>query len=245
MTPRTSRLVLAVAGLLLVAGGDPRAEVAVRTDRSGQYVATEMVTTGLRGEPVVWGLRGRLARRLDVLNPKGDLNGDLWPVIAESTVAPNYPWVVWSRFNGQDFDLAWSRWHPGGWQPVEPVLPGAPDGNDLDPDLAFDPEGRAFLAWSRQVGDTAQIQLSVWMKQAWFSPIVVSDPGVDSRYPVILGFVSGTLDLEYSTPDGIVVQRVVFSDPDTITDDINPVPYLHVIGTPAYNGATGPGWEDR
>jgi len=245
MASRTSRLVFAAASLLLLAGVDPRAEVAVRTDRTGQYVGTEMITTGLRGEPVVWGLRGRLARRIDVLNAKGDLIGDLWPVITESSLAPNYPWVVWSRFNGSDYDLAWSRWNPGGWQPVEPVLAGPQVGNDLDPDLAFDPEGHAFLTWSRQVDETAQIQVSVWMKHAWSTPIVVSEPDVDSRYPAILAAGNGAVDIEFATPDGLVVQRVVFSGADTITDDINPVPLLHIVGSPSYNGATGDGWEDR
>jgi len=242
---RRSSLV-ALAGLLVALAPDPRAEVAARTDLAGNYVATEIVTTGLRGEPVIWGLRGRVARRANILNPRGDQNGDLWPVIVESSQPQRHPWVVWSRFNGTDYDLAWSRWTPQGWRPVEPISPDSTSGDDLDPDLAFDGNGQAFLAWSRDDGGASEIYLSVWLKRRWMTAVVVSEPGVDSRYPVIVGFGDDAVDVEFTTPDGVVLQRVLFSKPGTITDDINPLQHLRVIGTPIYAGDDdGPDWEDR
>ena len=118
--------VLTVIGLCLLIPGlslEVSAEVSVRTDRAGRYVSTQMSTTGARGEPVVWGLRGRASRRLHVLNPTGDLNGDLWPVILEVPHDDNRPWIVWSRFNGTDYDLAWSRWQAGeGWSEIAWVM---------------------------------------------------------------------------------------------------------------------------
>ena len=236
MIPRFSVFLIGLAGLLLAAVGELRAEVSVRTDRAGNYIATQIVTTNLRGDAVIWGMRGRMPSRHHVLNPKGDLHGDLWPVIVESTLAPRLPWIVWSRFNGTDFDLAWSRWTAQGWRPVDAVLAEPSPGDDLDPDIAFDGDGQAYLAWSREAEGVFEVQLSVWGKRIWMSPVRVSEPGVDSRYPVIVGFGNGSVDVEFTTPTGTVVQRVLFSTPGTITDDINPVHFSRDLEVPTYDG---------
>ena len=235
----------ALAWLALAAAGtDLRAEVAVRTDSAGNYLGTEVVTTSLRGEPLIWGLRGRLSRTVKVLNPRGDQNGDLWPVIVESNQGPAYPWVVWSRFNGRDYDLAWSRWTSKGWRPVEPIRLGQANGDDLDPDLAFDADGQAYLAWAREEHGSFGVYVSVWLKSNWMSPVLVSEPGVESRYPVIVGFEDNAVMIEFSTAAGLELQRVAFSAPGTITDDINPRQPLQTIGTPIYSGGDSSATRD-
>ena len=97
--------------LILGACAPALAEVSVRTDRNGDYLATQVFYAGNDGyEKKVWSPRGRGIRKVEVLNEHGDANGDLWPEICESSIAPHYPLVVWSRFNGTEFDLAWSLW---------------------------------------------------------------------------------------------------------------------------------------
>jgi hypothetical protein len=227
--------VLIIIGLCLLIFGpslDVRAEVSVRTDRAGKYVSTQLSTTGARGEPVVWGLRGRASRRLHLLNPMGDLNGDLWPTISESNLAPHHPWVVWSRFNGTDFDLAWSRWAAGKWRPIHWLEGGPADGNDLDPDISFDAEGRPYLVWTRGADGSRQIYFSVFLLRRWMTGILISDSAIDSSFPVIVGHDGNVVEVEYTTPAGTVRQAVLFSRPVTITDDINPLTHVELKGTP-------------
>lgn len=246
MIPRPSRVVFAFIVLLLGAGS-ARAEVVARTDRLGNYVGTEIVTSDKRGAPVVWGASGRVTREGFVLNPEGDVNADLWPVVAESPFGAHHPWVVWSRFNGEDYDLVWSRWNGQDWQTVQPVVSEPTPGHDLDPSLTFDGNGRPQLTWSVDREGVSEVLYSTWRNRRWTTPLVVSEMGVDSRYPVIVGFGPGSVDIEYTTPDEVVVKRVVFSVPGTITDDINPMRHQRdaVIPVPVYTGPATARWEDR
>lgn len=245
MIPRWSRIVFAFMVLLLAADGAVRAEIVARTDRQGNYVGVEIITSDNRGTPVVWGASGRVSREDFVLNPDGDVNADLWPVIAEPPFGARHPWVVWSRFNGQDYDLVWSRWNGQGWQPVQPLVLDPTPGHDLDPSLTFDGNGRPQLTWSREHDGISEVQYSTFRNRRWSTPVVVSERGVDSRYPVIVGFGPGSVDIEYTTPDEVVVKRVLFSVPGTITDDINPMRHQRDVVIPIYKGPTTARWEDR
>ena len=75
--------------ILLGTGLAAYAEVSVRTDRQGNYTTTQVLTTGARGESVLWGVNQRSSRNFHALNPRGDSNGDLWPVIAEASETVN------------------------------------------------------------------------------------------------------------------------------------------------------------
>jgi len=245
MIPRSSHVVFAFAAVLLATASDPQAEVVARTDRQGNYLGIEIVTSDMRGTPVVWGASGRQLREGCVLNPNGDQNADLWPVIAELPFGARTPWVVWSRFNGSDYDLVWSRWNGQGWQPVEPVVAAPTPGHDLDPALTFDGNGRPQLTFSREHDGSSEVRFSTWQKRSWTDPVLVSEPGVDSRYPVIVGFGPGSVDIEFTTPDSVVVKRVLFSVPGTITDDINPMRHQRSVVIPVYTGPVSARWEDR
>ena len=220
--------------IILGIGTTVQAEVSVRTDPRGDYSATQVLTTGTRGEPVVWGLNHRASRNFHVLNPRGDANGDLWPLISEPDIAPHHPWVVWSRFNGTDFDLVWSRWTQEGWSPVGGVNLEPAAGNDLDPDMTFKGEGRPYLVWSREEDGVSSVYFSAFLLHQWMPGFQISVPDVDSRYPMIVGGKGDSIQVEYDTPKGAVRQWVMFSRPVTITDDINPLNYVHVKGLPIY-----------
>lgn len=230
---------LTISGACLVLLGlclETQAEVAVRTDRFGDYVATQVITKGSRGEPAIWGQNGRISRRHYVLNPDGDRNGDLWPLVAESNRSPHYPWVVWSRFNGEDYDMAWARWTGKRWSPIGWVESEATTGNDLDPDVSFDVTGRAYIVWSREENGSTRVYLSVYLVNRWMDGFLVSDPTQDSRYPTIVNHEGDALEVEYRTSQGTVRQFVAFSRPVTITDDINPLGYVRLLGAPRYVG---------
>lgn len=223
--------------VLLGTGLAVHAEVSVRTDPEGNYTGLQILTRGQRGEASLWGLVNRRAsRNFHALNPRGDGSGDLWPAISEPDSAPHHPWVVWSRFTGTDYDLVWSRWSKGGWHPTRLVELEAETGNDLDPDMAFDGQGRPFLVWSREEDGVSTIQFSAFLLTTWMPAFVVSDPGVDSRYPVIVERYPDGIKVEFDTPEGKVRKWVMFWRPVTITDDINPLNYVYVKGAPSHVG---------
>jgi hypothetical protein len=218
-------LVILTLCLVFIGGSvGVNAEVSVRTDRAGKYVTTQILTTSAQGlGQKIWSPRGRTARQELMLNPFGDVNGDLWPTIAETPRAPYQPWVVWSRFNGREYDLAWSAWTPEGWSSISWVARGNTAGDDLDPEAAFDRTGRLFVVWWRASAEgPARVYMSAFLVRRWSIPILVSDPIVDSRHPVITRSRDGMLWVRYETPNGTERRGLGLNRPDTITDDINP-----------------------
>jgi len=165
------------------------------------------------------------------LNLEGDLNGDLWPTIAENPLEPHEPWVVWSRFNGRTYDIAWSRWERVEWGPIRTVQDNSP-GDDLDAEIVFDSHGRAYMVWWRESAGRGQVFISVFLQTRWLSPFRVTSGSVDARYPslTVLGF--DQLRVDYETSAGTVTQMVEFERPVTITDDINPYGIFRFRGGP-------------
>ena len=210
--------------LLLGACAPALAEVSVRTDRNGDYLATQVFYAGAYGaETKIWSPRGRgVLRKVEVLNALGDSNGDLWPSICESSLRPHHPLVVWSRFNGVEYDLAWSIWTGERWRDVEWLFGRTDPGDDLDPALVFDSAGRPYAVWWRDVGGDGQVFASTLLVDRWTKPFLISDPSLDSRYPSIEVDEADQLTVTHETKDGTVVQTLSFEFPDTITDDINP-----------------------
>ena len=222
--------------VLLGSGLAVHAEVSVRVGPHGKYSGTQILTQGNRGEPILWGLKQRASRNFRALNPRGDVNGDLWPIIAEPYAAPYHPWVVWSRFTGTDYDLVWSRWTDNGWNPTRAVEFDDEVGDDLDPDMVFNDEGMPFLVWSREEDGVASVQFSAFLLNTWMPAFEISDPDVDSRYPVITERFHNGIQVEFDTSEGKVRKWVMFSRPVTITDDINPLNHVRVKGVPNHVG---------
>jgi hypothetical protein len=230
MLMRTIAIVAAVSVLLCGFGPAAVCEVSVKTDRKGDYQMTQVTTSGGRSAARVWSVVGRSPGKR-ALNPEGDRNGDLWPSIAEHNLAPHHPLVVWSRYNGSQYDLAWSRWERTGWEPVRWVHEGDGQGDDLDADVAFDPvRGRPFLVWWRNENGTGRVYLSVFLASEWLAPYQISEQHTDGRFPRIEFHDGGEIRVQFETPAGTVSQLVTFNEPVTITDDINPHDHLRLRG---------------
>jgi hypothetical protein len=93
--------------------------------------------------------------------------------------------------------------------------------DELDADLAFDPAGRPYLVWWRSERK-GQVYLSAYRQGQWTRPFRVSITGRDSRYPIVALLDVDRIQVEYQVPRGIESRLVVYPDPVTITDDINP-----------------------
>lgn len=226
---RRNWLVAALCLLALVVSVPAIGEIRVITDRDGSYETTRVLLDE-RGAGV-WSVvrRGNSRTTLNVL---GDRNGDFFPTIEESPIVPFHPWVVWSRLNQSQYDLAWSRWDGARWEPTRWIQPedSAP-GDDLDADLTFDEIGRPYLVWWRDEGGVGRIYLSLYLDNAtWLEAYPVSGGEVDSRYPSVKIGEGESVIVRYYTPAGYVEQTVVFDLPDTITEDINPLDFVSNLG---------------
>lgn len=223
---RRDFVVVALCLLALVLSVQASAEVRVLTDRHGTYKMTRVILDDRTG--LVW-CPMRRGDSATVLNVAGDRNGDLYPVVNESPLNPYYPWAVWSRYNEEQYDLAWSRWDGGVWEPIRWVDPATEPGlgDSLDVDLTFDEVGRPYVVWWRDEASGGRVYLSIFLSTSWMQSFPVSEIGVDSRYPTLKVTEPGWMVVRYSTPDGTVEQTIVFTEPDMITDDINPLDYVH------------------
>ena len=122
-----------IIGTMLVAalGLEALAEVRSTPGRRGTS-ERGMQTSVESGRPAdVWRPMSGNSRGA-ALNPRGAQMGDLFPTVAESSISPYTPWVIWSRHNGVDFDLVWSRWRQDRWEPIRPLDP-APTLNQRPP----------------------------------------------------------------------------------------------------------------
>ena len=207
-------------------------EVRVKTDRRGEYETTQVITGSRNTSARIWTVFGKGRGSRFALNPHGDRLDDLWPAIAENSLAPYHPWVVWSRHNGNDYDLVWSRWEQSTWKAVDWIHPETPPGDDLDANLAFDSTGRPYVVWWTVGPDGGQVYLSLFLATQWATAYGVSADGVDARYPVVHVGEDGEIHVEYETDEGTVSQLVLFEQPDTITDDIDPLDRLRLEGDP-------------
>jgi len=222
-TGTTILLVLTLA--VTLAGFGTLPAVAQLTDRSGDDdTPPDSRAGGTRThiEPLIWTQDG-VGQAANVLNPQGDQNGDMWPVVVQSNVAPHYPWVVWSRFAGNNYDLDWSRWNGKSWTEIRWVEERGTTTDEMDPDLAFDKRGRPFITWwSEGPGGRGRVFVSVNLNGKWLTPSQVSMTKIDSRYPTIRIFDNGKILIEFMTPRGLVQQGLLFWERTSITDDIDP-----------------------
>lgn len=212
-------------------GADLLAEVRAVTDHNGQFTETrflfqETQTFGSIG-PNVWTPVGRRGTRGATLNPNGDAVGDLWPAVVDTGLGPHYAWAVWSRLVNLDYELVWSRWTAGGWRMTSPVYPtDAYPGADLDADVTIDITGRPYLTWWRDENGQGRVYLSLFLVTQWMEAYPISELGVDARFPVIEINAEGDILVTYETAEGTIEQTILFDEPVTITDDIDPLDYI-------------------
>jgi hypothetical protein len=229
---------LALLAILTVAGSatTARADVSAEVDWQGNYVRMVVVSqfsvTGIKlWTPTLpsWG-------PYRPLNPDGDRNGDLWPVMREDPLGGVRPWIVWGRFTGSDYDLAWSRWSGSGWTPIRWLESAPRPGADLDPDLTLDKSGRPYVAWWSDEDGLGRVYFSMYLDTQWMGAYLVSDPEIDSRDPIVTVGDDGTITVSYLTPRGRESRTVRLIRGHSINDDFDPINSVTVTTTDKQTG---------
>ena len=198
-------LTAATVVLLLALGAAPaaRCEVAAETDAFGRYVRTSVYTQSALRQVKIWRIVRRNMPGVHPLNPTGDRFGDQYPAVAENLRDHRYPVAVWSRYNGLDFDLVWSRFTGTAWTPVQWVGTGFEAGDDVQPFISFDVTGRPYVAWWRDEEGVGTVYVSFFLVTRWSAPIQVSDTGTDSRAPRMVPMAGSNMRVDFRTPSGL------------------------------------------
>ena len=201
--------------------GQARAEVSAELDAFGGYVRTVIEASASVRNPRIWTVSHLRSGRV-ALNARGDRTGDLYPAVAEDATHQRWPFVVWSHFNGLDFDLVWSRWEGRGWSKVGTIVSGPSDA--VDPAVAISADGRPCAVWLSRGTGGATVQMSLFLVSTWSAPIVISDPGDDAMSPSIAWLSDGRIQIDYDTIGAHITKTIAFVEPLTITDDPSPLP---------------------
>ncbi len=240
-TFRTYRSFAAALALLLV----PTlalAEVSVVVNpANGAYVRTFYLTRGSGASKRVWAQVRPYVRQAHLLNPLGDVQGDLAPFIRPHP-ATRLPWIVWPMNTGNLKQIAFSTWDGRRWTEPQAVAPlSAPvPYDDLEPHLNFDTAGVVYLVWSRRE-PTARVYFSTLRNNRWTPALAVSPRGVDARNPT-LAFRGTQAVITYQTPTGY--ESVTYESATLLESAANlmdsPIPPLN---TPETGGGGGGGWD--
>lgn len=211
----SGRVVAAAVAVFLLLPSMVLAEVSVKLDHQGALKRVFYLTRGNGQRATVWGqVRPNLPLEL-MLNPLGDVHGDMPPTI---TLHPEtgHPWVVWSMNVANQKRIAFSMWDGERWTaPARVVANPGPFGWDqMDPVLAFDGEGLPYLVWWVD-GQVDQVYFSTMVDRCWTPPYLISDDSQDSRHPS-LSFEGPTVRIIYETPSG---ERTWSSDGRTLLQD--------------------------
>jgi hypothetical protein len=205
----------------------PRAEVCAEVDPQGRFVRMMILSRASVDDVAIWTVTRQVPGQVP-LNPLGDFNRDLWPVFVQDPNDGYRPWVVWSRFNGSAYDLAWSRWDDHGWQDIAWLQDRPTVGNDVDPELDLDEDGRPYVSWWTDEGGLGKVYFSLYLDTRWMARYQISTDGVDSRYPVMTINEDGSVTIVYETPTGSEARTVVFVEDVSITDDADPIGTLTI-----------------
>lgn len=144
------------------------------------------------------------------LDPGGDAEGDVGPEFAIDPVSVA-PHVVWADGDGAggDREIAVSFWDGTGWSAPERLTDD--DGEDLDPSIAFAPDGTCRIAWWRpgaaSGGEVVYAERSP--QESWTSPQPVHGAEEAASRPSVAD-LGGAAWVAYQS-EGAGVRRVAVS----------------------------------
>jgi len=174
-----------VSAALLMLPTIAAAEVSVQLDDTGKVKRVFVLMPRRGGAQAVWSQVRTHAPLEQILNPLGDILGDLAPQIRTDPVSGN-PWAMWSMNVANQKQVGYSFWTGTAWSVPRRIVT-QPDPyyyDEINPSFALDLGGRPYAVWERAESAHA-VYLSLMFQGVWTPPLLVSDEGVDTRRPTI------------------------------------------------------------
>jgi lysophospholipase L1-like esterase len=135
-----------------------------------------------------------------------------YPHMAQAAcLDPNgLPWIVWSSYDGNDYEIFYVSWNGLAWSEEERITENAD--SDMSPSIAFVPGGIPLVLWSKSSGKSSGIWAKYRMGNAWSPEIpVVSSPEERLRTPRF-DVLADKVGLTWETDNGIGSLIVRFSE---------------------------------
>jgi lysophospholipase L1-like esterase len=103
-------------------------------------------------------------------------------ILLDAALAPaGLPWVVWSQYDGEDYEVFGSRFEGLGWADEEPLTDDP--GSDAWPGLAFVEGGFPVVVWSNARGPTSSLRARVFAAGAWGPTLELLSGGEEIAEP--------------------------------------------------------------
>lgn len=95
-----------------------------------------------------------------------------------------YPWVAWSGYDGEDYEIYLRSWNGQEWNPKEKLTQNR-HLSDGEPTLAFFLHSYPVIAWSQIIGDRKEIRITHKKAGKWQVETISIQPGRNDR-PLLL-----------------------------------------------------------
>jgi hypothetical protein len=172
---------------------------------------------------------------LRIVNADGDARGDKYPdfVLRQGFT----PAVVWSYWDGQDFEVAYSEWTGAAWSATLLLTNNSTD--DLEPKIEMDAAGRPILTWWRAGAPSAVYAMRRTSSASWESESPVSQAAEPARAPTLALPLDGYVRVAYEVREGAQRHIVVCKDLRATPED--PPAYVReVVATTMFDGDSFP-----
>ncbi len=93
------------------------------------------------------------------------------------------PWVVWSRYDGADYEVYGSRWEGTGWSAEEALTEDA--GSDAWPGIVFLEGALPVVVWTNSRGPSSSLRARLFAAGAWGPTLEVLAAGGEIAEPRI------------------------------------------------------------
>lgn len=98
-----------------------------------------------------------------------------------AALGPNdYPWVVWSGYDGEDYEIYLRSWNGQKWTPKEKITQNR-HLSDGEPTLAFFLHSYPVIAWSQTIGDRKEILVAHKAAGKWQLENIFVQQGRNNR----------------------------------------------------------------
>jgi hypothetical protein len=169
------------AFLVLIFSSSVYSELSVLLDDNGNFSGI-IFSYNDAPENEFWKKFSNSSNRI-LLNENGDCNLDGEPHFAIDPTA-GLPAVVWSKFDGNDYEIAYSYFNGSIWSNYEFLTDN--DQNDFDSRLAFNNEGTIKVTWWVDE-PVPEIYYKIRKNsEPWSSSVRVSNISENSKYPSLV-----------------------------------------------------------